>query len=645
MTAGRGRTRHRMSPTLPLSSDGRNGRRFSYSILLAACCLLVLATHVYVGFERIRLRVVSTPQTAREATLAVPLPDLTALVGSPAAVIVRLRGTEDPTQLDVALDDELLADVTLEPRRAIRVDASVRLRSGEDHRLTLKGDGAGWQLESLEIANIHGHSSGLVSFVVVPRQRPGGDPIPPWLLVPVFIGLLALRPRLDWPRRRVARGLHRLGLGVVLLVFAATLLSDLLTRYRVLLSLQAVVFCALVLYAEPIARGLRHPVWKQSRLLQRLRPVVPHLVVVAIFLCGVARFYRPDTGFTTLLMFGEHFQSRVVPALRDAPLAVQPGLGYDGQFYSQLALDPLVRDDETVDAMDTPGIRVRRILFPWIASVLGGGQPWRILQVYALLNVACWVVLAWLLLRWLPAGGIRPTLAWAACLLSHGMLASVRLAVPDGASVLLLALGIIAAERNRHWLAAGILGVSGLGRETNVLGGVILPQRARASAKGVVTLALQAGILVAPLLLWMTYLWSLELPSVVAPGNRALALPLAGYVEQWRLTLGELHTQGWSAFASTRASMLTLIALATQALVLVFCRERHGLWWRIGIAYLGLMLVLGSALWEGYFTSVTRLVLPMTFAFNILLPRVRWFWPLWVLGNANLFNALGLIGF
>lgn len=43
----------------------------------------------------------------------------------------------------------------------------------------------------------------------------------------------------------------------------------------------------------------------------------------------------------------------------------------------------------------------------------------------------------------------------------------------------------------------------------------------------------------------------------------------------------------------------------------------------------------GPAVWEGDPGAATRVVVPMTVAFNVLLPRFRWVWPLWVLGNAS----------
>jgi hypothetical protein len=51
------------------------------------------------------------------------------------------------------------------------------------------------------------------------------------------------------------------------------------------------------------------------------------------------------------------------------------------------------------------------------------------------------------------------------------------------------------------------------------------------------------------------------------------------------------------------------------------------------------MIFLGQAVWEGHPGAATRVLMPMTFAFNLLLPSTRWFWLLWVLGNVNVLDG------
>ena len=166
--------------------------------------------------------VITTPTPAQGQSLAVSLPDLAPLAGSPAAVILRVRGAAPTsTHLALALDGTTIADVILPPAREIRVDASMRPPDGAGHQLRVSGDGAGWEITYLEVGNVHGFSSGLLGFDIVPRERKYFRRAPWWMLVPMLVGLLALRPQPDWPRQAARRRVHRLGVGLVLLLFLA----------------------------------------------------------------------------------------------------------------------------------------------------------------------------------------------------------------------------------------------------------------------------------------------------------------------------------------------------------------------------------------------------------------------------------------
>lgn len=623
----------------------------AYSALLAAFCVLVLGTHVHCGFDRHRFRLVTTPVTADGSSLSVSLPDLGVLAGGPAAVILRVSSGSSRLRVTLALDDHPFAGVLLEPLIERRVDVMKEFPRGTGHRLVIAGDREGWRLDYLEISNVHGFSRGLVEFVIVPRERRVERRVPAWLLVPIFVGLVAARPG-----RFEARGLRRVQLvlcALVLTFFSGLLLAPILSPYRILLSFGSALLCLALIYAEPLARAARH-LWNASRpwlipLAQRawdsdaaraVRPFLPHLLACAVFLGSVAQFYQPDVGFTSLIKFGATFEHRALPVLKATPHAVEPTPGYDGQFYAQLALDPLLRRKEIGRALDSPVYRARRILMPWAAWVMGGGQPWWVLQAYALLNVLCWLALGWILFHWLPPGSMRPTLAWLGCMFSHGLLTSVRESVPDGPSMLLLALAIRAVDIGRPTVSAWTLALAALCRETNVLGSAILLPRQLRSGRSYAIAALRMVIVLAPLALWLSYLWSIDLPMRHG-GARNLAAPFVGYGEKWAATVNELRSEGWSSFA--RLSLLSMTALTTQAAFLLRSRQWNVAWWRTGVVYLALMAVLGRAVWEGHPGAVTRVVLPMTFAFNVLVLRSRWFWPLWVLGNLGVLGGLETI--
>ena len=604
--------------------------RSALSILLAAICVCVLGLAVHAGFERIRFRVVTTPQRVTEPSLAFPLPDLTPLAGVPVAIILRVTGEMQAVQLTVLLDSEIVGRLSLPAQRTRRVDLSVAAPAGTGHRLVLLADRPGWRLDSLQIGNVHGFSDGPLSFVIVPRNR-GVDSPTLWLLPPLFIALVVARPRFEWSTRRFLQVVHRSAAGAFALLFASVLIAPAVSPYRVLFSLETFLLGLVILYVEPLTRSLRV-------LTPRMKPLVPHIAGCALFLGGVAQSYQPETGFTSLILFAERFQDRAVPAVQQTPHVVIAGTGHDGQFYAQLALDPLIRDNATIRAIDAPAYRSRRILLPWLAWAIGLGEPWFVLQAYALLNVVSWVLLAWLLLRWLPPGSLLATAAWAACLFGPGLRESVYAALSDGPSLLLLAIAIAIVERNRRWLATAVLALAGLARETNLLGGLGLAAD-HVSARPRIERFISTIVIVAPLLLWLTYLSSRGLPFWDS-GEGGVALPFSSYIEKWILTgRGLLAREIWAW-----PDLLSLVALTTQALLLLRYREWRQPWWRVGFAYVMLLVVLGDKVWNSG-DAAPRAVLPMTVAFNILLvqrfrQRPRTFWTWFACGNGNLLNLL-----
>jgi len=86
-------------------------------------------------------------------------------------------------------------------------------------------------------------------------------------------------------------------------------------------------------------------------------------------------------------------------------------------------------------------------------------------------------------------------------------------------------------------------------------------------------------------------------------------------------------------------ALVGIPSLFLQALVLGWRRVPSDPWWRIGAAYGVLMVFLGPWVWSGYWAAC-RAVLPLTVAFNLLLPAGRCFWPLWIAGNLTLLHGV-----
>lgn len=359
-------------------------------------------------------------------------------------------------------------------------------------------------------------------------------------------------------------------------------------------------------------------------------------VLVILFLASVARFYHPGTGFTALIAFPAGHDTEV-PAMREVPHYDYAWGSYDGQFYAQMALDPLLRDATIDRAMDLPPYRARRILFSWTAWALGLGRPAWIIEAYALQNVACWLFLAVFLTRWMPLTNGRGLALWIACLFAHGTLWSVRFALLDVPSLVLIALAVAAIEKGRPLLSAAILGISALGRETNLLASTAQPlPRDR---RGWWRLLLSAIVIVLPLLLWADYLRSIYRSTIFAQTDQLTAG--TGLYRSWRNVLFE-DIKGSGLFSMQGLWLCLLISLAAQAVYLLVRRNYAAPWWRIGVAYAALMLVLDRTLADPLTGAITRVLLPMTVGFNIqLTSEARWtrFWPWFVVGNLHLLGA------
>ncbi|MDI1248674.1 MAG: hypothetical protein PSV13_07290 [Lacunisphaera sp.] len=358
-------------------------------------------------------------------------------------------------------------------------------------------------------------------------------------------------------------------------------------------------------------------------------------IASALFAVLVLAKFSPQTGFTSLLRFGETWQDRRHSSLHDLPIATVPrSNGYDGQFYAQIALDPLLRGAQLAQIIDAPAYRARRILTPAAAGAIGLGNPWWTLQAYALINVFCWFALGWLLLKQIEGTGWLAFARWAGCMFSLGVLDSVRQSLVDLPALLLLVLAVTAHTQARAPLW---LGLGSLAKETNLLGAFALSCDASLRPflwKRAVTALLATSL---PLALWSVYVHQRLGDSTGGNGLGNFTWPLLGLLKQTQISLREISLGNFDSRYTF--GLIGIIGLGTQFWVLWRHRQPASPWWRIGVAYSLLLLFLSSWVWSGYWAAC-RAVLPVTFAFNLLLPANRFFWPLWITGNLTLVHAV-----
>jgi hypothetical protein len=376
-----------------------------------------------------------------------------------------------------------------------------------------------------------------------------------------------------------------------------------------------------------------------NRLLRMVRPrPLAATLAVAVFLWVVARCWHPVYGFTAFLQFDEAHQSTAIAAFREYPVFAYAGSApYDGLQYSQLAYHPLLDAAELRPAIDTPAYRARRIFLPAVAWLLAAGQPAWIAQVYAGLNIVCWLLLAVVFWKILPVTDTRGVIAWTGLLFSAGAMGSVRFALIDLPALLLMALALWETERERRRSAAGWLAAAVLTRETSLLASAAFfayPPKSRAAIlRGLVWSLLAA----APFLLWLVYV-HFQVGEAAAAGSRNFIWPGLGFLGKWGDSLHALADPQTSPFAWK--NLLAMAGLTFQAAFIVIRRRPADPWWRVGAAFTALLLCLGPAVWEGFPGAAVRVLLPLNLACNVLAVRTRA--PLaWLLAcNLTVFSGL-----
>ncbi len=361
--------------------------------------------------------------------------------------------------------------------------------------------------------------------------------------------------------------------------------------------------------------------------------------VIALVLGLFARLWHPAYGLTYCLQF-ESPQETLMPPLRSLPLYMHPDHhGYDGSYYAQLSCDPLLKNREFDSYYDNVSYRARRILLSAVAFVLGGGEPARSVYIYPWLNLFTWLGFAALLWRWFPLNNWHNLVAALGLLCSAGMLHSLRLGLTDGPAFALSALGLFLFLRGKSAAAASLLGLAGLARETVLGAGLFLLSKASTyvkTARNWIVLGLIAAL---PCMLWSWYVQ--KQTGVIASGGSAFSAPFAAYIDKWIECISNFHNSQFLWLKIT--TLLAHIGLTVQVTTLALRRDWSNPAWRYGAAFLLLFALLSTPVWEGHPGAATRVLLPISLAFCLCVPRTRQGFLLLCLGNLSLFSGLELV--
>lgn len=158
------------------------------------------------------------------------------------------------------------------------------------------------------------------------------------------------------------------------------------------------------------------------------------------------------------------------PAQTPKSLTVIHGIGYDGQFYYRLTLDPFSgKLKEFGITLDKPGRRQQRILYPLLAWIVsGGGNAGAVLWALIMINAVGLVLIAWVGTALVRRMGRSPWWGLAFAVVP-GALVSLTHDTAEVLAILLSLCFLTLFRRGRYPLAVVALTVAVFARETTLV--------------------------------------------------------------------------------------------------------------------------------------------------------------------------------
>lgn len=326
-------------------------------------------------------------------------------------------------------------------------------------------------------------------------------------------------------------------------------------------------------------------------------------VIVAIVTAVVAGLLAAAV---LVIQFGGHVSGffRLGTVLPHTPLLPEPDpvihqgeVGFDGEQFLAIALDPLLRHPETLRAIDGVKYRYRRIGYPVFGWLLGGGNPNRIPVALVATNVMFAGLFAALLAQ---DRRDSPFIGSVSALIVPGLWIGIFFSTAD----LVAATFVVAAWRSyevrRPRLLALAFLFAPLVRETTLVPAVALVMTAWRTRRYADVGRISVATL--PALAWNVYVYRLPFPESTAGWRENFGPPFAGLAEKLAWLWGATPTLPTMLECAWFA--LTLFVF-TVALFAPGARSRWPHLWAAAMLY-AMILVFARMQMLGYYLNYVR---------------------------------------
>ena len=290
-------------------------------------------------------------------------------------------------------------------------------------------------------------------------------------------------------------------------------------------------------------------------------------------------------------------------------------VGYDGQFFLAIALDPALQNKRTINALDNPKFRYRRIGYPVVGYIIGFGNLQLIPYAMVGMNILCIVAMVLLISVLFQTESAGPRHRWLPVLILAipGVWVTLCTSTADLLGITLFTATLVGLRLRRNGLASVALCLACLTRETYLGVAVILIVLELRRHSGN---ALWLSFAAVPALLWNALVY-VHIQEGTSGIRETFGVPFAGILAKWQTILeGGLTIKNlYEAYAF---GLLMMAALFLAASMIRTRRQPAAVPFSV-LPYLVILITSKMQIF-GYFANYLRVFMDI-FLLNILITQ------------------------
>ncbi|WP_107667488.1 AZOBR_p60025 family cell surface glycopolymer formation protein [Cyanothece sp. BG0011] len=287
-------------------------------------------------------------------------------------------------------------------------------------------------------------------------------------------------------------------------------------------------------------------------------------------------------------------------------LIYQGEIGYDGQQFLTLALDPFLQNPETINSLDHPIYRYRRILYPLVSYLLALGNRSLIPYIMVAINALSIVLIVTITSLYFKSDNLSKFQAlFTLCI--PGVWMVLSLGTADLFSSVFLIASFYCYRYEKYKLTALFISLGCLTRETLLIVWFALFLTSLIQKRFKQIKYLLYGLI--PPILWTVYISFLELPGKVRVKDN-FGFPFLGIINK----LISIVTGGLNGSNLFEAYMFFILLFSFVAIFILYVKHRQtNLLMQIGNSFYSVMFAFSSMTILGYYLDYSRVFMDVYF--------------------------------